>query len=107
MGLEIVDEGTSAYLTVTFKDKAGEQAIPDSINYRVDCLTNNKEIRGDTEITPPAAEVEIHLTPADNAIIDQANKTEAKLVTVKASYGAEDAINASYRYNLRNLKKVE
>lgn len=105
MSLEIIDEETSAYLTVTFKDKDGQQQAPSSASYRIDCLTNDQEVRTDTSLTP-AAQIEIHLEPTDNAIINQDNQTETRLVTIKASYGASDGINASYKYNVRNLKKI-
>lgn len=105
MALDIVDEGSTSELTVEFKDKDGQPAAPATLTYRVDCLTNDQEVRGDTVLTP-AATVTIKLTPTDNAIIDQGNDVEERLVTVKAGYGADDAENRDYRYAVRNLKKV-
>lgn len=105
MPLEVVNEGSSAYLTATFKDKDGQQVAPSAVTYRIDCLTSGTEIKGDTAITP-APSVEIHLTATDNAIQGQENEKELRLVTVKATYGTDDAVNASYPYYVRNLKKV-
>ena len=105
MALQTIDEESSAYLTVTFKDKDGQPAAPSSASYRIDCLTNDQEVRADTDLTP-APSVEIHLDSNDNAIINQDKQTETRLVTVKATYGANDGINAPYKYNVRNLKKV-
>ena len=100
-----VPEKTTAYLTVSFLDKAGAPAIPASVTYRIDCLTTNTAILADTALTP-AASIEITLTPAQNAIINQANALEAKRVTVKATYGASDALNDEYDYLVKNLSGV-
>lgn len=105
MALESVDEGSAAELTVTFKDKDGQPEAPASLTYRVDCLTNNQQVRGDTALSP-AATVTIQLTPSDNAIIDQNNAKEKRLVTVKANFGADDADNREYTYEVKNLIKV-
>ena len=107
MSYDIVNESTTAYLTVKFTDKTGEPAAPSSISYRIDCLTNNEEVRDDTVVTPPAAEIEIKLTPDDNAIINPDNGLERRCVTIKATYGEEgDEINEEYIYNVKNLRKV-
>lgn len=102
--MDIVNEGSTAYLTVTFLDKAGAQAAPTSISYRIDCLTNAQEVKDDTAVVAGAS-VEITLTPADNAIIAAANSQERRLVTVTATYGASDAVKADYEYRVRNLAK--
>lgn len=105
MNLEKINEGTTGYLTINFKDKDGALEAPASATYRIDCLTNSQEIKTDTDITPIASSVEIELTATDNAIIDQAKPYEKRLVTVKASYGADDKINEEYEYNVINLPK--
>jgi len=105
MALEIVNEKSTAYLTVTFKDKDGALEAPSSASYRIDCLTNGQEVRGDTALTPGAT-IEITLSPADNAIIDQDNEVERRLVTVTGTYGASDTIHQEYEYNVKNLRKV-
>jgi hypothetical protein len=103
--LSEVNEDTTAYLTVAFLDKDGAQEAPSSLTYRIDCLTNGQEVKGDTALTPGGS-VEITLSAADNAIISQTNGVETRVVTVEASYGASDGLKAEYKYNVRNLKNV-
>ena len=103
--LAVVNENSNAYLTVNFKDKNGVAAVPSSISYRVDCITNGEEVLTDTPFTPPAASIEIELVKANNACIGS-NKYEERCVTVTAIYGASDEISEEYRYNLRNLLNV-
>lgn len=104
--VETINEGSTAYLAISFKDKNGGLKAPSSVSYRVDCLSNDQEIRADTAIQPDES-IEIRLTPTDNQILNQANTKEKRLVTIKAVYGTDDAVNDEYKYNVRNLKKVE
>lgn len=103
--VQTVPEKTTAYLTVSFLDKNGAPDIPASVAYRIDCITTNAQILGDTAL-PPAAAIEITLTPAQNAILNQANPRESKRVTVKATYAASDALNDEYVYVVKNLAGV-
>jgi hypothetical protein len=107
MSLEIVNEESTAYLTVVFKDKDGAEQAPTSATYRIDCLTNGEEVREDTAMTPIASPYEITLGAADNAMIDSDRLTEARRVTVEAVYGSDDHVNADYKYLVKNLGGVE
>lgn len=102
MARDIVNEGSTAYVTLTLKDKAGSLAAPASLTYSLHCLTTGLALREDVALTP-GSQVEITLTPADNAIQNAANKYETKVLTVKAGYGAADALNAEYEYQVVNL----
>jgi hypothetical protein len=105
MAIEVVNEDSTAYLTVTFLDKDGTAAVPSSASYRIDCLTNASEVKDDTVLTP-ASSIEITLSAADNAIITQTNAIERRLVTVFATYGASDGVKDEYEYNVQNMRKV-
>lgn len=96
-----VNEKSTAYLTVTFKDKAGVQQVPASATYRIDCLTTGTAIKAETALTP-AGSVEITLTPTDNRIIAAANVRESRRVTVNAVYGASDEVHDQFDYDVEN-----
>ena len=102
-----VNEKTSSYLTVSFKNKAGVLDIPASIVYRIDCITNGIEILTDTVVVP-ASVVEIIIPSSLNSIINNTNEKERRRVTVKATYGVgiEDAINDFYDFDVLNLSGV-
>lgn len=100
-----VNEGSTAYLTANFKDKDSVLAAPTTISYRIDCLTNGSEVKDDTAFTPAASSIEIELTKTDNALINQANYAERRLVTVTGTYGDDDEIIQEYEYDLINMKK--
>lgn len=102
---DVVNEGSTAYLDVLFKDKDGVVAAPSGVTYRIDCMTTGQQVLADTVISP-AGTVEITLTPGNNAIITATNRSEIKRVTVSASYGASDAINKPFDYLVQNLSGV-
>lgn len=103
--MEQVNEGSSAYLTVTFKDKAGLAQEPTAASYRIDDVATGTEIRDDTDLTP-ADSIEIALTPADNAIVSPRLPVERHVVTVTGTYGEDDAVRAQYVYEVVNLQAV-
>ena len=100
-----VNEGSSAYLTVSLFDKLDAPAIPGTLTYSVFDLESSSELRASTALTP-AAVVEIALTPADTAIVDTARAFERRRVTVVASYGPEDALRTQFDFLVRNLTRV-
>lgn len=98
-----VNEGSGAFLTVTFKDKAGAQAAPTSARYRIDCVTTGEEVADWTAMTA-AAQVELAITSAQNAMRSEANANELRRVTVEGTYGAGDKVTGEYEYNVANLR---
>lgn len=102
----IINEKTTAYLPVSFRDKHGQLAAPSSITYRIDCLTSGRQVRAWTALSP-AAQTEIVLTASDNAIFGSSER-ERRLVTVVASYGSgtDDQVTGDYTYDVRNLRYV-
>ena len=108
MSVTTVNEGTSSWLTVSFKDKAGALAAPVAVNYRIDCLTTDTMVRDWTPVGTPLSVVEIALTSDDNDIITPANPVETRRVTIEAIYGIGDTDKATseYDYVVRNLTGI-
>jgi hypothetical protein len=105
MALDVINERTTAYLTVDFRDKAGELTIPTSSQYCLDCLATGTVIREFDDL-PVDSSVEITLTPDDNSILDDTNDYETKRVTVKATYGIDDEVTNEFLYNVKNLEAI-
>lgn len=100
--MEEVNEKSTKYLSLAFKDEAGAPVAPASIAYRVDCLTTGAAIRASTPVSP-AASITIELTPTDNTIQNAANILELRRVTVTATYGGTKQDVRQFDYALRNL----
>ncbi len=103
--MEQVNERSTAYLTVTFKDKAGAAQQPTAASYRIDDVATGTEIRADTSLTPGTS-VEITLTPADNAMVSATRPIEVHALTVTATYGDADAVRGVYLFEVANLMAV-
>jgi len=101
-----VNEGTSSWLTVTFKDKAGVLAAPSTLTYRIDCMTTGAAILAETTLAGPGSSVELHIPDELNAIQSPANALEYRRVTVVAVYGGGDQITSFYDYIITNLSFV-
>jgi hypothetical protein len=100
-----VNEGSKAWLTVSFYDRTGVLAAPTTLTYQIYCLTTDTVVRVATALGIDT-QIDIPLTAEDNAIINQANGSEIKRVTLIAVYGAGDEIKAQYDYVVNNLSAV-
>lgn len=101
-----INERTTSYLSVAFRDKASALATPTAVSYRIDCLTTGQSVRPDTAVAP-ASEVEITLTADDNAMRNASNAAEVRRVTVVATYGSSaDQVTAQHDYSVTNLQFV-
>lgn len=103
--MDQVNEGSTAYLTVTFLDKNGEQAAPASATWEAHDAVSGTVLQAATAIGV-AGEVEITIPPAVNAILDDSKPWEQRRITIKASYGAADALNGYFDYQVINLSAV-
>lgn len=104
--MQTVTEKSTAYLTVSFYDKSGALAIPNSATYRIDDVQSGSQVRTDTAISPIASSVEIKLTTTDNAILNSAGRNEQRRVTVVAIYGVDDQVTDEHVYEVASLIKV-
>ncbi len=103
--MQVVNERSTAYLTVCFYDKAGVLATPTRVTYRIDDVTTGQAVRGDTTLGV-ANTIEITLTPADSAILNTYGVDELHRVTVIAVYGSSDQLTDEYIYTVKNLAKI-
>ena len=104
--MERVNEKSTAYLSVTFRDKAGAAQAPASAKYHIDDVASGQPVLGDTEISTPGSTVELVLTVADNTRRNAGAPREQRRVTIEAQYGEGDAVTAEYVYEVANLAGV-
>lgn len=103
--METVNEGSTAFLSIMFRDKDGAGATPSALWYTVQCMTTGQEMRATTNVTP-AETVELVLNSSVNAINNAANPSEIRRVTVTAQYGVDDYHRSQYDYAVRNLSEI-
>lgn len=100
-----VPEQSTAWLTVTFKNRSGLLEAPSSFRYRID-TNEGIEVKDWETISNPSASYEITLTPSDNSITGSNQIVQKNIVTVNATFGAGDERNQKFDYNVRNLSKI-
>lgn len=104
--LPVIPEGTTSYLSVTFKNKSGVATAPSSATWQAIDLDTGTSMKSSTAITPIADTVEVTIPPSVNAIHDESRKMETRRIIVIGVYGADDAVVGTFDYNLRNVEVV-
>jgi hypothetical protein len=104
--MQQVNERSTAYLTVTPKDKAGTAQAPTSLTWRIDDVFTSQEILADTVVSGPGSTVELTLKPEHNRILTAGSTAERRRVTVTAVYGIDDQVCGEYVYEVVNLNAV-
>lgn len=101
-----VNEGSVAYLTVSFYDKNNVLAAPASATWEVHDKESGTVLLAATSIAPIASQVELTLTPTINTFVDRNNDEETRRVTIKATWGVGNTTNAEVDYNIIDLEWV-
>jgi len=100
-----VNEGTTAYVTFSFKDKSGSLVAPTAIHYWIDDVASGQRVRESTEVDAGSV-VEIKLTTTDTRIVASTSLSEERRITVRGDYGADDAVVSETFYEVVNLAGV-
>lgn len=103
--LDDVNEETSFKLSLAFYNSDNELQVPDALSYRIDCRTTITAVKASTALTPAASNTFI-VTTTNNAIINTSNASEARRITVTATWGTGEGLTEYYDYNVINLAHV-
>ena len=97
----IINENSSHTLIFNFRDESDAALVPDTVTYRIDCLTTGEEIQADADISP-ASDIELRIDGSKAIINDETNRYERRRVFVTATYGTDEMTGAAY-YSISNL----
>lgn len=104
MAIDIWNEGSDVLVTATFTDEDGNAVTPDTARYRVDDLKSGTSIAAAASITGLSTSNVLTIPASQNAILDDGNMFETRIVTVDFVYGLPAKHGTGeYRYQLRNL----
>jgi hypothetical protein len=105
--LTIVDEETTFTATVYHRTRPAKEAlIPTTIHYRVDCLSNKRQVTGWTSVAAPAESNVITITATENQILDDSFNIETKQLTVKLDSGLSTQQIKPITWKVRNLQGI-
>ncbi len=97
-----INEGSSAFLTITFKDQTGAGVTPTSAAYRLD--NAGTQAKDWEAFTPSSSSYIIEITGAENAILNPELAQEIMTVTVRWTYGIGSSGTESFEYVIKNLR---
>lgn len=100
----VVKEDSHSYLSCTIKNQAGTPVTPTQLFYTVHDVQSGSVVRAETEVTTPVETNVITLTDADNAILNDENEMEERIVTIRAILPGAVKHNDDFRYTVRNLR---
>lgn len=106
--LDEVNERSTSFITVTFKDEDGNPVTPDAATYRLDNVSRPiTAILPATSFPSLATSVDIEITSDQNQIFRNRNKEEIREMTVEFDYDSGTKHGtAKYRYKVLNLYGV-
>lgn len=96
-----IKERTYLPATWTLLDANGEEVVPTTIRWRLDCKTTGLELVDWTTVTP-ASVVSITIPASANEIQNSANTQETKLLTFQADAGTDTQITDEAEYIVSN-----
>lgn len=94
------NEGTTTFLETTHLNKDKVLAAPTTLQYRIDDITNNREVLDYTNVSTPGTTNTIEITAAQNALNGRAQGRELRQVTVKATDSAGSIVQDVFYYTL-------
>lgn len=95
-----INEGTTAILEVTYLDKDKANITPTAVSYRVDDLTNGREVLDWTAVITPTASDTITITGAQNAVNNRSQDKELRQITVNATDSSANVVQQDFYYTL-------
>lgn len=100
---KVPNESVTVLLDLTHLDEDKVNAAPASLNYRIDDLTNHREVLDWTSVSTPGATNTITITKAQNAFNDRSQDREMRQVTVNA---VDSAGNEGYDIFIYTLARI-
>jgi hypothetical protein len=101
-----VKQGSQHVIGVTFRDReTASNVTPTNIRYRIDDLTTGSAVVDWTSVSADD-EIEITVTPTQNAMQDECHDREVRQVVVAADYGLSSQFIDSVEYVVENVWNV-
>mgnify|MGYP001548383624 CR=1 FL=1 len=105
--IPVVNDLSVCYVTAAFFDQSNNPAVPVSLNYRIDDVTNESNILPWTALSPTDTSITVTVTSAQNAMSDNDdNISETRQVLFKATGTDGQPYYVPFYYDLRRLVGV-
>jgi hypothetical protein len=103
-----VNEGTTVILNAAFEDEDGDPVIPEAVSYAIYDVSSETYVLAKTTIAVGLLddEIDIEITAAQNAIIDNTKKYELRIVSVDFTYSTSKHGTNEYQFRIKNLVSI-
>lgn len=98
-----INERSRLPVTVNFADGSWKPTAPNTARYRIDCVTTGQVIQDWVAMTV-APSVDLVVLPWQNAILDDNNRVEKKVMAVEANYNLDSQYTDSFVWSVKNLQ---
>ena len=102
----IIAEQSRQKFAVSFKDEAYQPFVPTTIRYRLDDKTDDQTtvILDWQPVTPTDSRIEIMIPSSANAILNDRNVYETRVLTIQSDFGTDNQLSEDETYRVRNLQ---
>ena len=94
------NEGSTILLELTSLDKDKVLTTPSNLEYRIDDITNNRQILDWTDVPTPSSTETITITPANNQLRSRSATTETRQVTTNTTDSSGNVSQDIFIYRL-------
>lgn len=99
-----VNEGQTAYITLSFTDETGNAVNVSSLYYTLNDNNTNNEITSGNVTGVNNNSYTFELTPVMNVIINNNADYEEHVLTIDASYSTNRHVTGAYKFDVVNLR---
>jgi hypothetical protein len=101
-----ISEQSRQKFAVSFKDEDYQPFVPTTIRYRLDDKTDDRTtvILDWTLVDIPDSRIEILIPSSANAILNDQNAYETRVLTIQSDYGTDNQLTEDETYRIRNLQ---
>lgn len=102
----VVNENSTAILTLSFYDEENDPIIPTSGRYKVTDKESGTLVTDWTSFNPSASTHDLPITESETTILDSSNNYETRMVWVEYEYGVGGKGSDLIEYSVKNFDGV-
>lgn len=100
-----ISEGSRQKFSIAFKDEDYQPFLPSTVRYRLDDKTDDiTTVILDWQTVTPDYRIEITIPSSANAILNDLNIYETRVLTIQSDYGTDNQLSEDETYRVRNLQ---
>jgi hypothetical protein len=102
----LVNEGADCWGAFRFLDRSRAPAVPLTIVYRIDNVTDNVQIVGNTSVTPSGTTIEINVPGALNVMSRSGQSSQINQMLVTSTYADNSRAVKPFFYEIIGISTV-